>query len=393
MAISKVKTLLPLDVYAEHMAITGWLFNQVIHPLRPARGSCELAWLQSGHAGDPNRIVGRDDVARAIAVAERKVAAMLSYWPAPVWVQAEEHNWPFPERGVLNTLPYFKTNWGYLIEPGVEAWRLLVLYPGGIIYSDEDFDAVLDTATITVDLTGLPTCATCDVVVVPPGMDPSHREWRIRPLDIVRVGDVLTITGPRWLFVRPVEWMDVVDIPLDEDAAFLTGVDIYCHYNDSSTQAQYAWSGNGNVCLPVCQETCQDACVTVAHYRTGHFYAQPASYSPTTQQWTAANWAQYTLPVKLRIWYRAGYRDHVSGPCDWMGEEVKEAIVRLANCYLPEAPCGCGLTRERWERDREEQDINTLDIALAQSAFGTTARGAIFAHSVFKTLPPLGKGG
>jgi hypothetical protein len=73
-----------------------------------------------------------------------------------------------------------------------------------------------------------------------------------------------------------------------------------------------------------------------------------------------------------------------------MTNVLKEAIARLANVLLPEAPCGCNQTRLRWEKDREVQDINTIDASLAFSAFGTSARGAIFAWAVVKQLQPLG---
>jgi hypothetical protein len=72
---------------------------------------------------------------------------------------------------------------------------------------------------------------------------------------------------------------------------------------------------------------------------------------------------------------------------------MAEAIVRLANTYLVDAPCGCSQTRHRWERDREEQEINTIDAALCMSAFGTTMRGAMFAWSVVKRQPPIAHGG
>jgi len=70
-----------------------------------------------------------------------------------------------------------------------------------------------------------------------------------------------------------------------------------------------------------------------------------------------------------------------------------EAITRLANVYMVEPPCGCGTTLERWKKDREEMSIDSMDVELAQSAFGSTARGAVFAYSVISTLPPIGKGG
>ena len=76
-----------------------------------------------------------------------------------------------------------------------------------------------------------------------------------------------------------------------------------------------------------------------------------------------------------------------------MVRKLQEAISRLANVFLPEAPCGCDYTLERWSKDREEMEVITAGIAVTQSAFGTTARGAVYAQSVAAKLQPIGQGG
>ena len=111
MAISRQRTLLALDEYAEIMEIPGWLFNQQYHPARPQRGG-EMFWRQSGYYSDPNRIAGRDSIARAIATAERKIADHLGFWPAPTWICQEPHRWPLPARGTQIQVSEMKTRWG-----------------------------------------------------------------------------------------------------------------------------------------------------------------------------------------------------------------------------------------------------------------------------------------
>ena len=76
-----------------------------------------------------------------------------------------------------------------------------------------------------------------------------------------------------------------------------------------------------------------------------------------------------------------------------MGADVKEAIVSLTNVYLVDAPCGCEFSVERYMHDREEMEIDTVDVVMARTLFGSTARGAVLAYSFIKGLPPLGKGG
>lgn len=389
MAVSRIKTLLPLDEYARIMVIPGWHFNQVVHPDRPMRGACDMVWYQSGHSGDPNMITGRDEIAQGVSTAERMIAKVSGFSPAPTWVLAEDHAFPEATRGTRLYLPRIRTRWGYLIAGGLERYDLLEAGVA-VTYSDTDQDLVLDTATVTY--TGLATLEPCEIVVVAPGRNPAQREWRIRPLDIVQSGTTFTITGPRWWFVDPDEWRTLDQIPLEDDTYFLDTVDIYRHYNHQITrQAQYVWLETP--CGDPCDPLCQSACVNIINYRNGWFTATPSNYVAAQGKYVRQNFAQTYNPNLVRIWYYAGYQDHMSGPCDWMGDEMKEAIVRLANIYIPEAPCGCGATLERWEKDREEVEINSVDAAMAQTYFGTTARGAMFAYAVIKRLPPLGRGG
>lgn len=399
MAISNIRTLLPLEEYARIMAIPGWHFNQVTHPGRGAAGGCDVVWYQESYWNGSDKIIGRNDLAQAIVTAERKIADACGFWPAPVWVQGEEHEWIHPARGVRQTYPRFKTNWGYLISAGVERWDLVGLYESPVVYSDRDGDGLLDWATVTATLgypyylylTSPTTCNLCELVVVPHGQDPTVREWRIRPLTVTHLGGYqYRIEGPRWMFVRPEEHLTTLEIPLDEDEAFLNAVDVYCHYNYTGNQAAYIWRDS---CCNEVGEDSQSAKVTVVRSRTGHFYARTADYDSSDGTWSLASWPCCEEPDILRIWYYAGYRDGLSGPCDWMGASLKNAIVSLTNCYLVDNPCGCDYTVARFARDREEQEVNMVDIAMAQTLFGTTMRGAVTAYSMIKTLPPLGKGG
>lgn len=398
MAISYIPTLLPLEEYARIMAVPGWHFNQVEHKCRTPDGACDIPWFQRAYWGGGDKIIGRDELAQAINTAEKRMANACGFFLGPTWVQGEEHVWPLPERGAQTQYPEFKTDWGHLIEFGLEKWDLIGLYESPITYTDTDGDGCMDWATVTITLgspyylyyTSPSSCQVCEIAVVPHGKDPRVREWRIRPLQFTHLGaGTYRIEGPRWMFVNPDEWLTNEVIPSDEDAAFLNAVDVYCHYNYPYRQGIYIWRDTN--CVP-CSEDTQHTCNTIIRSRTGHFYAKPADYS-TTLGWQDAEWPSCEVPDLLRVWYLSGYRDHVTGPCDWMGADVKEAIVSLANVYLVDAPCGCEFSVERYAHDREEQEINSIDAAMANTLFGSSARGAIKAYSFIKNLPPLGKGG
>lgn len=387
MASSYIQTLLPLDDYARIMAIPGWAFNQVDHPGREYHGGCSGPIFQSGYDVDPTQFVGRDQVARAISTAERQIAGYLGYWPAPRWICDDEVAWPVPKRGVQVFAPHLKTTWGYIIEPGIEALDL-VKPDCPVEYSDEDGDGYLDTGTITIGgLYPEEFDNECELFVVPAGYD---RRWRIRTLD-VEMGDDIVLTGPRWLFVDPPEWRSTEAISMDEDEAFLDYVDIYRQYNDSSTQADIIWKGDELCTDEICESYTQEACMDVLSYRTGIVIARPGEYLDGV--WTRNVFTRCEMPTHASLWYLSGYSDDACDDCSMMGPTMKEAIVRLANVYLPAMPCSCNISQDKWKEDRMELEVGSYAVALAQRRLGTTARGAVFAMSVISSLEPLGRGG
>ena len=399
MARANTIVLLPLDSWAEYMAINPCAWNQVYNPTRPYPADCNDVWLQHGYTGGADRILGREDVARAIATAERMVARTLGFRVAPTWEEGEQQTWPVPKRGAQIEYPPILPKWGYIIAGGREALDEIVIQRA-VIYTDEDGDGVDDAATITVTAAEM-TAATApyyEVAVYYPAeyLDfapyPRNEQWRIKPLQITRhpVSGDITIRGNRCQFVRPDLWLDDDPIDLSVDANFLAYVDVYRRYTDPSQPAQLVWFGGAGTCVgPTCAESCQTACLQILDERPSTVHAIAGTYSAGA--WTGASFQYPVLPNAARLWYLAGYHEHFSTwiEADWMVEDLAEAITRLANVYLPEAACGCAQTRLRWQRDREEQKIDNVDAALCMSAFGTTARGALFAWSVIKRLGPM----
>ncbi|NIQ79477.1 MAG: hypothetical protein GTN93_15600 [Anaerolineae bacterium] len=342
---------------------------------------------QSGYVSDPNDIVGRDEIAQAIATAESRIADFLGFFPAPTWVAREQHEVPQVQNAYQ--LALLHTNWGYLIAAGVEQWDLI---QSGVTvnYSTPDGDAVNEWASISFATT---VTDVQELAVVPPGRDPTTREWRIRPLTASITTGTATMQGWAWLFADPDLWLGIDAGALGTDQ--LATVDVYRHYNKTyPTQSEYEWLPSGESCAgtnQTCTPVCQSACVVVASERVGQFYARPATWSGGA--WNNANWASPGQPNNIRVWYYSGYRDPQAQPNEHMGEALKTAIVRLANCYLPQAPCGCSYTDQRWVEDRDVRQIESYDIAQTQVHFGTTMAGAVYARSVCSTIPPLGQGG
>ena len=390
MARADTFTLLCIDDWARIMAIHPDAWNQCIYPDAPYPGACERVWVQHGWLDyTTGRIAGREDVAQAMATAEEMIAHALGYWPAPTWTAAEEHEWPRPARGAQWQYPPIELDWGYIIEGGKRALTEIVA-DEAVVYSDEDGDGVNETATITITAAEM-TAANAEPEEVAVYFDGETDDiWMIRCLNITEDGaGNVTIVGRTSQFVDPDLWLVGDDIDITNAGNFVATVDVYRRYTDTSEQAQVVWRGGGATCDPAaCATTCQDVCLSITDKRLSTVRAIPATYSAGS--WTESSFSINRLPDAARFWYHHGALLDSRGRIKPI---MAEAIVRLANTYMVSEPCGCEQTRHRWERDREEQDINFYDAALCMSAFGSTMKGALFAWSVVKRQPPISGGG
>jgi hypothetical protein len=389
MARADTWTLLPIDEWARYMAVHPDAWNQVTHCDRPYPGDCERVWIQDGWLDHVSgRILGREDVARAIATAEDMIARALGFWPAPTWTMAEEHPWPRPARGQQITYPPIGLNWGHIISGGVR--RLVnVAIAATVVYSDADGDGIDDAGTITITEAQLTAAGASAEELAVYFLGETDDTWMIRPLTTgagLAPGDV-TLPGRRSQFTDPDLWRIAEDVDLCTDANFVAEVDVYRRVNDPRYQAQLVYQG-GTCDEAFCAEVCQDACLRIDDPRLSIVRAQAGTYADGS--WTAACFSQNRPPDAVRVWYHHGMLLGANGRIRPM---MAEAIVRLANTYLVDEPCGCTQTRHRWARDREEQDINTYDAQLCMSAFGSTMKGALFAWSVVKRVPPIARGG
>ena len=391
MARADTWTLLCIDDWARYMAIHPDAWNQVYNCNVPYPGACERVWIQNGWLDmTSGRVLGREDVAIAIATAEEMIAHALGFWPAPTWIFGETHEWPYPARGYQTNYPPIALDWGHVIEGGRLALTAIEL-GAAVVYSDEDGDGVDDTATISITAAQLAAVGADPAEVAVYFQGETEDTWMIRCLSTTEdpITGNITLVGRRSQFVDPDLWLVADDIDLCVDANFVVMVDVYRRWNDPQYQAQVVWRGSGDLCgVPACAETCQDACISIDDSRRGIVRVIPGTY--LSGSWSSASFSQGRLPDAVHVWYHSGLLLQANGKIKPM---LAEAIVRLANTYMVDQPCGCAVTLQRWERDREEQDINTYDAQLAMSAFGSTMKGAIFAWSVIKRIPPLVRGG
>jgi len=349
------------------------------------RGVCDGLFYQSGYFVEPNKFLGRDALAQAIATAEDKIINALTYSFTWDWNCSEEVPWPQPRHGIAARPPILEARRKYFVEGGREAW-FLEAENVPVAYSDRDGDGATEWATITQ---AIEATDPCEIVIVPHGMG-EDMTWAIRPLNIsISAGGVLTATGWKWQFVEPQYWLLPNLINLSEDDKFIQGgiyddgVDIYRRYNNPANQAQIVWRST-------CNPSCQDACIHLVDRKLSQVRVYPASYADDT--WTVACVANCETPVAARLWYRAGYDADRCADCIQIDYSMRQAIVRLANVYLPDSFCACSFAAERFRQDREES-TDTVGAAHAMAHFGSAARGAVFAYGVIRNYPPIGRGG
>ena len=265
-----------------------------------------------------------------------------------------------------------------------------ILADEAVTYSDPDGDGVNEWATITITAAEMAAAGAEPEEVAVYFDGETDDIWQIRCLTVEEddAGNV-TITGWAAQFVDPDLWLVADEVDLSVAGNFVATVDIYRRYNDPEEQCQVVWKGGGDTCDPaICATTCQDSCIGINDPRLSIVRAMPGTYSAGS--WTSAAFSVGRLPDAARFWY---YNGLLLQPNGRIKPTMAEAIVRLANCYMIDEPCGCAQTKHRWDRDREEQEINTMDVALASSAFGTTMAGAVFAWNVIKRMPPIASGG
>jgi len=426
-------TLLSLPRYARVMGINPVHFQGGFgNDVWPLTDNCSDIW--PSRSWQRSDAVSREDLATAILGAEADVARVLGYWPAATWISNEMHPTPKFYRNDLvdgggrqfATSPARKsvmTRYKKVISGGRRAVTLIdspSVGGGDLVYSDEDSDGFIETATITVTTT---VTDTCELKAYFPNKS-GAREWEIRdPRSVTISGGVGTLVFDAWLFIEPEIQMaypthnDYVGICLDTIDNYVDTVDVYREYNDIvSPQAQFFWEPgesavcsscaltiNGSTLLPsgsseatgTCTEcgfTAQDGCLLVRDFDTGQVVPAPGTYDATLGKYTISSYAIGRDPDIVKIWYRAGDvgEARLAGySCDSMSHFYAETIAWIATARLERPPCACGNLTALFERLRERPTSKEIREAIDFGVLGNpigTLRGELMAWSRLSRL-------
>jgi len=370
MANASTPTLLPLDQYADILGIDPRHFNQVRTTAYPEEGACSDIWWQFAWQ-HPDK-ASREDLARAIAQAERLIANYIGFWPAPTWITNETHRYPYQQRwadGAMGTAFFpalsqtrrktVKTNWRYWADGGRRRVDEIEL-GAAVVYSTPDGDAFNELATIGVVDTDV--VEEYEVAVFP-DTDTSPQN-RIRNLTVtLGAAGVITITGQSSLFVDPAFWAagTEADAVIDGDALgmpeFLATVNVYRIYtsDEDSTYApvEFAWQNSTLVPFSVAYGVQQ-----LWNPELGVISPIPATWDADDEEWDVAYWCLQNEPHLIRLWYYAGWQCSTQG---LMEEPFARAVAALATALLMKPICGCDqaeLLAQYWQ-ERPNPDTTT----------------------------------
>jgi hypothetical protein len=328
--------------------------------------SCNDLWPRHNWQ-QPDR-VSHEEIAYAIQDAEIEIAQVLGYFPAPFWIAQEVHQWQrwyrqdfqrVNGRDVTGRRVGLQTRFGKIISAGQRA----VTYIGtatttgnSLTYSDADGDGFIDRATVE-----MPTDETniCELKVYHVGTGGNQR-WEIRPAREKSISSgTATFIFPAWLFIDP----DIQSryptterfrgINLDTTDNYVTSVDVYREYNDTTAQsAELFWepathssfgcSTCGGSGCTACVLTSQDGCIHIREAQNGLVVPTPATYSDGA--WSSACFAGCRDPDEVKIWYYAGALDNLNlrgSTCNVLPPRMERAIAWLATTKLIKPMCAC----------------------------------------------------
>ena len=401
---AKTPTKLTLARWAELMGINPLHFAGVqldgdgnTPDLQNATG-CSQPWPQySWQAHDSE---SRESVAEAIATAEANIEAALGYRLLPEWQVDEWRPTARPYRpelvqyGTYDLRGFYRTietRWGMVVSGGQRAVDTIE-EGAAITWSDGDSDNYKETGTVSVATT---VTDSEEIRVYYPG-HLGEDGYEIRPVSIDLSGGMATITFSRHLAVAEARNEALVwsAAPGDDDAAFLTTVDVGRVYNDPSTMATLVWEpadwcgcdivGSGT--CSICSYTVQTACILPRKPDLGLIAYHPASYDAATDSWSEVTPAVDRDPDLVRLWYRAGLRDMGrQWPTRELSADWERAVAFYAASLLDRGVCSCASAAvARWqvdlaaERGAEELETYRSTPALLDNPLGTR-RGAVYA--------------
>jgi len=368
MAKASTPTLLSLDQYAFITGQEPRHFNSVICAQFPPKRDVSTLWYQHGWMASGK--ASREELAVAIAEAEQTIAERLRYWPAPVWITNEVHQFPratgLPEVGLLQLhdipagyrdfyrlYPRMTLNWGHLQAPGRRRVQEVAL-DVTVDYIDNDGDGFKETAEIVIPDIDASGWSAGEIIVV--HNDDVSCENRIRFLRFTLLETGITIRGNSAQFVLPDLWEyygteegATRGIDGDDPDNYLTTVNVY---RETTTT-----EGEDNAPVEFLRQSTATTDPTYYAARRGVMQVRDGVTSdvhviPATWDEDDAVWVAGSLPGRpdvVRCHYQAGVALNAHG---WMSPRMARAVAALATARVAKTLDTYGPPQnlvERWQ--------------------------------------------
>lgn len=380
------------------------------------------------HAWQDRDSVGREQIRDAIATAKDRLFESLNFRPEPEYV-VKTFQYPRPHDRRMEyrsaadaTGRYLSINAkeGFIQAIGTEGFE--DLGDQAVAYSDVFGGGLDDTFTVTATVAAGTDTAQIEVYFTSTdrlngeGLTP---RWRVEPVDVSVAGTTATITGRRWLVVRPVlyEAWNAQQLNPETAGNFVTSLSVQRRFTDpdgitpQTAQAMLIWETDPpwHCCPCISCNTSPDfdpnandpaaqafalARAVIRDARTGEIAVGEAVWDATNSRYVAVNWSTCRQPDRVQIRYLAGADANETDSTVFYGGSWDQIIGRLASAELaPYSVCACETSNQhlwRWQFDRartggtnsESFQISPEDL---NNPFGTLA-GHIYAWKQVKNL-------
>jgi len=379
------------------------------------------------HAWQNADVAGREQIRESIETAQQRLFEYLNFRVAPQYVE-KTFQYPRPyDRRMEFGSPADATGRYLAIDAGEGFIRAIGtaafedLGDNPVTYSEIFNGGLDDTFTVTAAVTAGTDPAEIAVYFISADRfgDPISPRWQIEPVQVTVSGTVATITGRRWLLVKPVLYQTWNPQQLDPtDAAnFVTQLSVQRVYTDpngitpQTAQAMLIWETdppyNCCPCLscagsaefdPYANDPAAQAYAlaraVIRDNRLGEIAVGEAVWDATNERYVAVNWSVCRQPDRVTIRYLAGADESEINSSVRYGGSWRHIVARLAMAELaPYRICGCDNANQRlwrWQFDRarvggtndERYSVSPEDL---NNPFGTLS-GHIYAWKQVKNL-------
>ena len=393
MAEPLTNTLLGIHRYAKILGINPAHFaggaGGTVFPVM--NNACEDVWPRySWQASDR---VSHEELALEIHNAERDIAAVLGYFPAPTWIEEEVQPYPRYHRrdaynvgmsNVRGQLKSLKLRWGKFIQGGVRAvsqTEFTIPTPtvgAGLTYLDTNTDGFIDTARI---ITATTLTNVYDIKVYFAGLN-GAQAWEIRPIrsKVIALG-TLTIEIDPWLMIDPDALAALpttagfaainLDAVLPAIGDYVDEVDLFYEHNDSTEPGAILYweqepslqcSACAGVGCAACSFSSQDGCIHVRDTERGFVAVTPGTYDEDIGAWRRIGPSVCRDPDQIKLYYYGGEQsdEWLSGiSIDPLSHYMAQAIAWMVTARLERPFCACSNVTSLGNHLKEDLSLST----------------------------------